>query len=53
MPRVRTSCAASRGFFYSHGPMNDDAKTIAAMLLCLCPWLAVLVAVKLFCEVMR
>lgn len=22
MPRVRTSCAASRGFFYSHSPMN-------------------------------
>lgn len=31
----------------------NDKQTLAAMLLCLTPWLAVLVAVKLICEAMR
>lgn len=33
--------------------MNNDKQTLAAMLVCLAPWLAVLVAVKLICEAMR
>lgn len=31
----------------------DDRRTLAAMLLCLSPWLAVLVLVKLVCGLLH
>lgn len=31
----------------------DDRRTLAALLLCLSPWLAVLVAVKLLCAILH
>ncbi len=30
-----------------------DRQTLSALLFCLTPWLAVLVAIKLICEAMR
>lgn len=32
---------------------SNDKQTLAAMALCLCPWLAVLVVIKAICEIMR
>jgi hypothetical protein len=32
---------------------SDDKQTLAAAILCLCPWLAVLVIAAMICEIMR